>query len=62
MEAFMQEFVPPGDGFAIFDGTSMVCHSRNLREAQRGYNPRGRKNPQVNPSPKPFDPPSTPSA
>jgi transposase len=38
----MREFVPSGDG------TSMVCHSRNLREAQRGYNPQGRKDPQVN--------------
>ena len=48
MEAFMQEFVPSGDGFAIFDGTSMVCHSRNLREAQRGYNPHCSHDPQVN--------------
>jgi hypothetical protein len=48
MEAFMREFVPSGDWFAIFDGTSLVCHSRHIREAQRGYNPRGGNDPQVN--------------
>jgi hypothetical protein len=48
MEAFMREFVPSGDGFAIFDGTSRVCHSNNIRDAQRGYNPQGCKDPQIN--------------
>jgi transposase len=48
MEAFMREFVPSGDWFALFDGTPLVCNSRNIREAQRGYNSRGCKDPQVN--------------
>jgi transposase len=48
MEAFMREFVPSGDWFAIFDGTSLVCHSNNIRDAQRGYNSQGCKDPQIN--------------
>ena len=46
--AFMREFVPSGDWYAIFDGTSMVCNSRNIGEAQRGYNASGCRDPQVN--------------
>jgi len=48
IEAFMREFVPSGDWFAIFDGTSIVCNSSNIREAQRGYNSHGIKDPQIN--------------
>lgn len=48
MEAFMREFVPSGDWFALFDGTPVVCNSGNIREAQRGYNSHGCKDPQVN--------------
>ena len=48
MCAFMREFVPSGDWFAIFDGTSMACRSKNIREAQYGYNGCGGYTPQVN--------------
>jgi len=46
--AFMKDFVPAGDWYAIFDGTAMVCNSQNIREAQRGYNARGGNDPQIN--------------
>lgn len=48
MTAFMKEFVPSGDWFAIFDGTPVVCNSKNIRDAQRGYNSHGCHDPQVN--------------
>lgn len=48
MAAFMRTFIPDGDWFAIFDGTSMVCNSKNIHEAQRGYNTHGRHDPQIN--------------
>lgn len=48
MCAFMREFVPSGDWFAIFDGTSMACRSKNIREAQHGYSGRGGCSRQVN--------------
>jgi transposase len=40
--------VPSGDWFAIFDGTAVVCNSQNIHEEQRGYNSRGRHDPQIN--------------
>jgi len=46
--AFMREFVPSGDWYAIFDGTSIVCRSKNIREAQYGYHSHGGSSPQVN--------------
>jgi len=46
--AFMRGFVPSGDWFAIFDGTSMVCRSKNIRDAQYGYNSHGGCGPQIN--------------
>jgi transposase len=46
--AFMRTFIPGGDWLAIFDGTSMVCNSKNIHEAQRGYNSHGYHDPQIN--------------
>jgi transposase len=46
--AFMKEFIPAGEWHVIFDGTSMVCNSKNIREAQRGYNAKGGYDPQIN--------------
>jgi len=46
--AFMKEFVPSKDWYAIFDATSILCKSEHIREAQRGYNPRGSHAPQIN--------------
>ena len=48
MIAFMREFVPSKDSFQIFDGTPIVCNSRNIADAQRGYNSHGCHDPQVN--------------
>lgn len=45
---FMREFVPSGDWFAIFDGTSIICNSRNIRDAQTGYVRNGGFAPQIN--------------
>ena len=45
--AFMKAFIPSGDGYAIVDGTVMTCNSKNIREAQPGYNPHGRHDPQI---------------
>ena len=46
--AFMKEFVPTGDWYAIFDATAMTCNSKNIREAMRGYNAKGCADPQIN--------------
>ena len=48
MVAFMREFVPEKDAYMLFDGTAMVCNSRNIYEAQRGYNSHGCHDPQIN--------------
>ena len=39
--------MPTGDWYAIFDGTSIVCNSRSIREAQVGYSGKGFKR-QIN--------------
>ena len=48
MVAFMREFIPDKDAYMLFDGTAMVCNSRNIYEAQRGYNSHGCHDPQIN--------------
>ncbi len=48
MVAFMREFIPGKDAYILFDWTAMVCNSRNIREAQRGYNGHGCHDPQIN--------------
>jgi hypothetical protein len=48
MEAFMREFVPSENWYALFDGTPLTCHSANIHEAQRGYNSHGCHDPQIN--------------
>ena len=45
--AFMKEFVPGKDWYAILDGTVMTCNAKHIREAQPGYNPHGRHDPQI---------------
>ena len=46
--AFMRSFVPAEDWHVVFDGTSMACDSKNIREAQPGRNSRGGISPQIN--------------
>jgi transposase len=48
MVAFMKEFIPSDDWYAIFDGTSIVCNSQRIHDAQRGYNSHGCHDPQLN--------------
>lgn len=48
MVAFMRSFVPSKDCFLLFDGTPVVCNSRHIADAQRGYNSHGCHDPQVN--------------
>lgn len=48
IESFMKEFIPSKDWYALFDGTSMICNSNNIYEAQRGYNSHGNSSPQIN--------------
>ena len=48
MVAFMKEFIPADNWYAIFDGTSIVCNSGRIHDAQRGYNSHGCHDPQVN--------------
>ncbi len=48
MVAFMREFIPDKNAYMLFDGTAMVCNSRNIYEAQRGYNSHGCHDPQIN--------------
>ena len=48
MVAFMREFIPGDDAYMLFDGTAMTCSSRNIWEAQRGYNSHGCHDPQIN--------------
>ena len=45
---FMKDFVPSRDWFAIFDSTSMICNSKQIHEAQRGYNAHAHNAPQIN--------------
>lgn len=48
MVAFMKEYIPSCHFYAIFDGTSVVCNSGRIRDAQRGYNSHGCHDPQIN--------------
>ena len=48
MVAFMRGFAPPKDAYLLFDGTAMVCSSRNIGDAQPGYNSHGCHDPQIN--------------
>lgn len=48
MVAFMKEFIPCDNWYAIFDGTSIVCNSKYIHDAQRGYNSHGCHDPQLN--------------
>lgn len=48
MVAFMREFLPGKDAYMLFDGTALACASKNVREAQPGYNSRGGRDPQIN--------------
>ena len=48
MVSFMKEYIPSGSFYAIFDGTSIVCNSGRIHDAQRGYNSHGCRDPQVN--------------
>ena len=48
MVAFMREFVPSRDWFVLVDGSSVVCSSEHIRDAQRGYNSHGCRDPQLN--------------
>ena len=48
MVKFMREFIPSDKFYAIFDGTSIICNSQNISEAQRGYNSHGCHDPQIN--------------
>lgn len=48
MVNFMREYIPSKNFYAIFDGTSIVCNSNNISDAQRGYNSHGCHDPQLN--------------
>jgi hypothetical protein len=48
ISTFMKEFVPSGGWCAIFNGTPLVRTPKNIREAQRGCDSRGRHDPQIN--------------
>jgi len=48
MVAFMREFVPDKDWFVLVDGSSVVCSSEHIHDAQRGYNSHGCRDPQLN--------------
>jgi len=48
MVEFMKEFIPEDNWYAIFDGTSIVCNSQYINDAQRGYNSHGCHDPQLN--------------
>ena len=48
IRAFMREFVPSDDWHVIFDGTSLACDSKNIREARPGRDSRGGISRQIN--------------
>jgi len=48
MVNFMREYIPSQNFYAIFDGTSIVCNSNQISDAQRGYNSHGCHDPQLN--------------
>ena len=45
---FMKEFIPIDNWYVIFDGTSIVCNSQHIHDAQKGYNSHGCHDPQLN--------------
>ena len=47
MRGFMQEFIPKV-GVLLFDGTCIFSDSKDSTYAKQGYNPRGKKNGQIN--------------
>ena len=47
MRGFMQEFIPKGE-VLLFDGTCIFSDSKESTYAKQGYNPRGKKNGQIN--------------
>lgn len=48
MVDFMREYIPSEQFYAIFDGTSIICNSGRIPDAQRGYNSHGCHDPQIN--------------
>ena len=48
MVDFMREYIPAKNFYAIFDGTSIICNSGRITDAQRGYSSHGCHDPQVN--------------
>jgi len=48
MVDFMREYIPTTSFYAIFDGTSIICNSGRITDAQRGYNSHGCHDPQIN--------------
>ena len=48
MVKFMKSYTPDDNAYVIFDGTSIICNSQNIYEAQRGYNSHGCHDPQLN--------------
>ena len=48
MVAFMREFVPGRGWYVLVDGSAVLCSSGHIRDAQRGYNTRGCRDPQLN--------------
>jgi len=45
---FMKEFIPKEANYILFDGTSLISHSKHIDYAKRGYNSKGDHNPQIN--------------
>lgn len=48
MVAFMREFAKGDKWFQIVDGSALLCHSKNIADAQLGYNAHGARKPQIN--------------
>ena len=48
MVAFMREFVKEDQWLQIVDGSALLCHSKNIADAQLGYNAHGSRKPQIN--------------
>jgi len=46
--SFMKDFLPKEDSFLVFDGTSIVSNSQQIKAAQRGYNSHHCQDPQIN--------------
>lgn len=48
MVAFMREFLKDDPCLQIVDGSALLCHSKNIADAQLGYNAHGSRKPQIN--------------